>query len=593
MEQGNTLRIHSFNVNGLRACLKRKFLTVPNLIKQLNSDILCLQETKLTKNEAIDDLVDVPGYDCFFNTSSSSKGYSGTATFIRSTLCQAYQAEIGFTTDLASRQPHPALIDHFTREQLVELDAEGRVVITHHYKINNDDDNDQGQPSSSYISSTFSFSSYTGFVLFNIYAPAITNEQTAAVRMQYKLNFYKALQLRWTHFIQQGIPVIVVGDMNIAPAPIDYPDPESEEQFYRRDRPDRLWLRNLLSPPSPSNTAGQEGKEGTLSLEDKNNNNRNKNNIPCFKDIFRIFHPDRKHAFTVWNTQTNSRVFNYGSRIDLVLVAGLEARRGSGKGDDDDDVLPPPASPITTTNNNIWISGSDIQASIEGSDHCPIWVDISWKRGEGGMKFPCAGNVPKTAERWTLGGRQTKVKDFLMMGGVKKRKMTGDDGEGEEEDDVVVVQKSGSCIKLIGGVKQQQGSIKSWFAKSNNNKDIPPLPADDAVENEGEDTAALDTTTPASVSTFVAEELAAATKLRQEEAKAAWQHIHTKMISIPKCLHNEDAVLKKVNKSGPNKGRFFYTCGRAEGPKPEGKCDYFKWVNSSSTGSGGSGSFKK
>jgi AP endonuclease-2 len=501
------------------------------------------------------------------------------------------------------------LVDHFTPEQLDELDAEGRVVITHHYKNESDDNDDKGQPSSSYTSPYSPSSNYTGFVLFNIYAPAITNEQTATVRMQYKLNFYKALQLRWTHFIQQGIPVIVVGDMNIAPAPIDYPDPESEELFYRRDRPDRLWLRNLLSPPPPplplpSSTTGQEDKEGTLSLDNNNNNN---NIIPCFKDIFRIFHPDRRHAFTVWNTQTNSRVFNYGSRIDLVLVAGLEARRGSIKGDDD-DVLPPPTSPPPTTTNknnrkkkrNIWISGSDIQPSIEGSDHCPIWVDISWKRG-GGMKFPCAGNVPKTAARWTLGGRQTKVKDFLMMGGVRKRKMTCDDGEGEEEYDVVVVQKSGSGSKMIGGggggggVKQQQGSIKSWFTKSNSNKTIPPLPddGDAAVEDKCQDTAALDTTTPATVSTFVAEELAAATKLRQEEAKAAWQHIHTKMISVPKCLHNEDAVLKKVNKSGANKGRFFYTCGRAEGPKPEGKCDYFKWVNSSSTGGGASGSFKK
>ncbi len=47
---------------------------------------------------------------------------------------------------------------------------------------------------------------------------------------------------------------------------------------------------------------------------------------------------------------------------------------------------------------------------------------------------------------------------------------------------------------------------------------------------------------------------------------------------VPKCHHGDACVARVVKKKGPNQGRLFYVCGRAEGPPPEGRCDFYKWA---------------
>ena len=70
------VKLVSWNVNGLRACLKKGFL---DSVGGLNADIICLQETKMERGQA---QVDLPGYHEFWN-SAEKKGYSGTAVFSR------------------------------------------------------------------------------------------------------------------------------------------------------------------------------------------------------------------------------------------------------------------------------------------------------------------------------------------------------------------------------------------------------------------------------------------------------------------------------------------------------------------------------
>lgn len=64
----------SWNVNGLRACLKKGFLEFLNAQKP---DFMCLQETKMERGQAD---IDLAGYEEFWN-SAEKKGYSGTAVF--------------------------------------------------------------------------------------------------------------------------------------------------------------------------------------------------------------------------------------------------------------------------------------------------------------------------------------------------------------------------------------------------------------------------------------------------------------------------------------------------------------------------------
>jgi uncharacterized membrane protein YgcG len=62
------------------------------------------------------------------------------------------------------------------------------------------------------------------------------------------------------------------------------------------------------------------------------------------------------------------------------------------------------------------------------------------------------------------------------------------------------------------------------------------------------------------------------------QAKDAWRSIQQRFQQVPKCFHGEAAEQKRVNKSGPNQGRYFWRCARPAGPRPEGDCGYFKWV---------------
>lgn len=70
------MRLVSWNVNGLRACLKKGFL---DFCAFANADMICLQETKMRPEQAVFDL---PGYARFWN-SADKAGYSGTAIFTR------------------------------------------------------------------------------------------------------------------------------------------------------------------------------------------------------------------------------------------------------------------------------------------------------------------------------------------------------------------------------------------------------------------------------------------------------------------------------------------------------------------------------
>jgi len=70
------MRLVSWNVNGIRAIIKKEFLAS---VKAMDVDVLCLQETKAAADEAADALTAMEGYHVYVNSSDARKGYSGTA----------------------------------------------------------------------------------------------------------------------------------------------------------------------------------------------------------------------------------------------------------------------------------------------------------------------------------------------------------------------------------------------------------------------------------------------------------------------------------------------------------------------------------
>ena len=159
------MRLISWNVNGLRACVQKGFL---DFFREVDADCFCLQETKLQPGQ-ID--LDLPGYRQFWY-SAEKKGYSGTALFSK-------REPIAVTNGIG----------------VPELDTEGRVITAE----------------------------YPGFYLVTCYTP---NAQRGLARLDHRMRWDEAFRSYLTE-LDQKKPVIVCGDLNVAHKEIDLKNPGS------------------------------------------------------------------------------------------------------------------------------------------------------------------------------------------------------------------------------------------------------------------------------------------------------------------------------------------------------------------------------
>ena len=159
------MRLISWNVNGLRACVQKGFL---DTFHTLDADCFCLQETKLQPDQIS---LDLPGYSQHWY-SAEKKGYSGTALF--------------------SRQP-PMTIR--TGIGVPELDTEGRVITAE----------------------------YPSFFLVTCYTP---NAQRGLARLDHRMRWDEAFRA-FLQKLDVEKPVIVCGDLNVAHKEIDLKNPAS------------------------------------------------------------------------------------------------------------------------------------------------------------------------------------------------------------------------------------------------------------------------------------------------------------------------------------------------------------------------------
>ena len=156
------MKIISFNVNGIRASAKKGLL---DTLRNLNADIVCLQETKATVDQVKEVLQELDHYQVYANE-ADRKGYSGTAILSK-------EKPMNVTYDIG----------------IAEYDAEGRVI-------------------------TAEFSDY---FLVNVYVP---NSGNGLVRLDYRKHWDEAL-LNYLQELEKSKPVIFCGDLNVAHQPID------------------------------------------------------------------------------------------------------------------------------------------------------------------------------------------------------------------------------------------------------------------------------------------------------------------------------------------------------------------------------------
>ncbi|KAG6967792.1 hypothetical protein JG688_00006138 [Phytophthora aleatoria] len=174
------LQLVTWNVNGLRAVLQRLEQSLHQFLESLEADIICLQETKMTRSELDEELVRPPGFDAFYSFCQHRGGYSGVVTFVKSDL-PTVAAEEGLTGLLRTKDSvgHVgSLHDELSSKLVNDLEAEGRCIITDHQ----------------------------AFVLLNTYCPALAS----ADRLEYKLQFHALLEDRVSALQAANKRVIVV-----------------------------------------------------------------------------------------------------------------------------------------------------------------------------------------------------------------------------------------------------------------------------------------------------------------------------------------------------------------------------------------------
>ncbi|HEU5085993.1 MAG TPA: exodeoxyribonuclease III [Roseiflexaceae bacterium] len=161
-----TVKLYSWNVNGIRACAKKGF---GEWLARIGADVVMLQETKANPEQLAPELCRPEGFHAEWSA-AAKKGYSGVATFSRV----------------------PALTTHGLGE--ARFDSEGRVLI----------------------------SVLPDLTLFNIYVPS---GSSGSERVAYKLDFYRRFLGVLQPYLERGDRVVVAGDINTAYAPIDLARP--------------------------------------------------------------------------------------------------------------------------------------------------------------------------------------------------------------------------------------------------------------------------------------------------------------------------------------------------------------------------------
>ena len=277
----------------------------------LEADIVVFQETKIQRKDLKDDMVLIPGWDCYWslprhkkgivfvpqhrqwNVAESCKGYSGVVIYTRQSKCAPIRAEEGITGILCSPNISTSFRDlpeeyqiggYPTSTQLASsvidattIDSEGRCVILE----------------------------FAAFVLLGVYCPANRDE----TRDDFRVGFLSLLDARIRNLDSIGKRVILTGDLNISGSLLDSANPEAsmrkscltaDEWISTTSR--RLFNHLLID----GQIVGEkdEGRERSI-----------------LWDICRGFHPSRTGMFTCWEQKVNARPGNHGSRIDYVLCS--------------------------------------------------------------------------------------------------------------------------------------------------------------------------------------------------------------------------------------------------------------------------------
>lgn len=255
------MKIYSWNVNGIRAATKKG---LGDWLQACEGTIVGLQEVRCPVEKIPQEVQDLQGWHTHV-VAAERAGYSGVGLWSRMA-----------PDELVTSLDDPA------------FDAEGRLQIARFGKL----------------------------WIANVYFPNGNGKNRSNDRVPFKLDFYRALYDRLDPLFRGGEPVLVMGDFNTAPEPIDLARPKANEKT--------------------SGFLPEEREEVARWLE------------AGWVDTFRQQESGGGH-YTWWSQRFGVREKNIGWRIDLVLAS-------------------PGALP--------FVQDAAIHPHVQGSDHCPISVTM-------------------------------------------------------------------------------------------------------------------------------------------------------------------------------------------------------------------------
>ena len=159
------MKLISWNVNGLRACMQKGFM---DFFREADADVFCLQETKLQAGQIE---LELPGYRQYWNY-AEKKGYSGTALFSKK---EPLKVTYGMGVE--------------------EHDHEGRVITAE----------------------------FQDYYVVTVYVP---NAQRELTRLDYRMEWEEAF-LKYLKKLEETKPLIYCGDLNVAHQEIDLKNPRT------------------------------------------------------------------------------------------------------------------------------------------------------------------------------------------------------------------------------------------------------------------------------------------------------------------------------------------------------------------------------
>ena len=162
------MKLISWNVNGIRACVGKGFL---DYFKEADADVFCIQETKMQAGQLE---LDLEGYEQYWNY-AQRKGYSGTAIFTKK---KPLSVSYGIGIE--------------------EHDTEGRVITLE----------------------------FEDFYMITVYTP---NSQNELARLDYRMEWEDAF-LSYLKKLEENKPVIICGDLNVAHQEIDLKNPKTNRK---------------------------------------------------------------------------------------------------------------------------------------------------------------------------------------------------------------------------------------------------------------------------------------------------------------------------------------------------------------------------